>query len=143
MLLIANLLLVNGRIWTPADGRPASAGPKFFQAVAIEGDRIVAVGSNDEVTAVAPRSARRIDLKGRLVVPGFIDNHVHFIDGGMQLSRVSLRTASTPTEFASRISAYAKKAGKGTWVIGASALLGARQHSESIEEQDTDEQNRK
>jgi predicted amidohydrolase YtcJ len=108
-LVLANLILVNGKVWT---------GDAFARALAVEGNRIVAVGSNEHVEAKAPAGAERIDLKGRLVVPGFIDNHVHFIDGGFQLSRVQLRDASSPQEFARRIGEYAKKIGKGQWVLG-------------------------
>jgi predicted amidohydrolase YtcJ len=111
-LVVANLIFVNGKIWTGGQG----AG--FVQAVAVEGDRIIAAGFNEAVLAAAPRDARRIDLRGRLLIPGFIDNHTHFIDGGLQMSRVRLRDAATPEEFARRISEYAKKAGRGKWVLG-------------------------
>ena len=109
-LVLANLVLTNGKIWT-GDGA-------FAQALATEGNRIVAVGSNAHVTSKAPAGAQTIDLNGRLVVPGFIDNHVHFIDGGFQLSRVQLRDAASPEEFARRIGQYAKKTGKGKWITG-------------------------
>ncbi|HEY8849337.1 MAG TPA: amidohydrolase family protein, partial [Thermoanaerobaculia bacterium] len=110
--MIANLVLFNGKIWT---GDPDK---RFANAVAIEGNRIVAVGTNEEVTAATPRAATRVDLLGRLVVPGFIDNHVHFIDGGFELSRVQLRDAASPREFACRIGEFAKRAGQGAWVTG-------------------------
>jgi predicted amidohydrolase YtcJ len=109
-LIVANLLLLNGKVWTGDQG--------FVQAVAIEGNRIIVAGTNEAAIAAASGDARRIDLSGRLVVPGFIDNHVHFVDGGMQLSRVRLRDASTPEEFARRIAGYAKKAGRDKWVLG-------------------------
>lgn len=112
LLLVANLVLVNGKIWT------ADEKPRFVEAVAVEGNRIVAAGTTTAVLAAAPRDARRVDLGGRLVVPGFIDNHVHFLDGGFQLSQVSLRDAATPEEFARRIGEFARKAGKGTWILG-------------------------
>ncbi|HEX9162322.1 MAG TPA: amidohydrolase [Thermoanaerobaculia bacterium] len=112
-LVLANLVLVNGRIWT-GTGNP----PQFAEAVAVDGNRIVAVGTNAAVLAGAPHDARRIDLHGRLVVPGFIDNHVHFIDGGFELSRVQLRDASSPPEFARRIGEFARRAGKGAWITG-------------------------
>ncbi len=106
----AALLLTNGKIWTGDPRKP------FAQAVAMEGNRIVAVGSNADITRHP--GDRVIDLHGRLVVPGFIDNHTHFIDGGFELSRVQLRDASTQQEFARRVGEYAKKAGKGAWVTG-------------------------
>lgn len=108
--LVAALLLTNGKIWTGDPQKP------FAQAVAIEGNRIVAAGTNGEVTA--RQGDRVIDLHGHLAVPGFIDNHTHFIDGGFELSRVQLRDASSPQEFARRIGEYAKKAGSGVWVTG-------------------------
>ncbi|HUP44195.1 MAG TPA: amidohydrolase [Thermoanaerobaculia bacterium] len=112
LLVAANLVLVDGRIWTGDDSR------RFVEAVAIEGNRITATGSTAEVLAAAPRDAKRIDLRGRLVTPGFIDNHVHFVDGGLQLSRVHLRDAASPEEFARRIAGFARTAGKGAWITG-------------------------
>jgi len=111
-LLVANLILVNGKIWT---GDPSN---RFVQAVAIDGNRITAAGTNESVLAAAPRDAQKIDLKGRLAVPGFIDDHTHFIDGGFELSRVQLRDAASPQEFARRIGDFAKRAGKGAWISG-------------------------
>ena len=91
-LVFANLILVNGRIWTGDQSKP------FADAVAVEGNRIVAVGTTADIVANAPRDTQRIDLRGRLAVPGFIDDHVHFIDGGFELSRVQLRDAASPQE---------------------------------------------
>src|SRR5439155_11136445 len=88
------LILTNGKVWT---------GDNFAESVVIEGNRIVAIGGRTS----------GIDLRGRLVVPGFIDNHTHFIDGGLQLSRVQLRDAATPHEFARRIAEH-----KAAWVTG-------------------------
>jgi hypothetical protein len=109
--IFASLVLTNGKIWT---GDPER---RFVEAVAIEGDRIVAVGTTREITEAMP-AARRVDLGGRLAVPGFIDNHVHFIDGGFQLSRVQLRDAASPAEFGRRIGERAKALGPGQWVVG-------------------------
>lgn len=108
----ATLLLTNGKIWT---GDPAH---RFVQAVAMEGNRIVAAGTNEEAAKRAGAEAKVIDLHGRLAVPGFIDNHTHFVDGGFQISRVQLRTAATPAEFARRIAEYAKQSAKGAWITG-------------------------
>lgn len=108
----ADMILVNGKIWT---GDPAQ---RFVESVAISGERILAAGSTTAMRKLAGPGTRVIDLRGKLVVPGFIDNHVHFVDGGFQLSRVELRDAASPAEFASRIGEYAKKIGPGKWIIG-------------------------
>ena len=72
----ADLVLTNGKIIT-VDDRFTIA-----QAVAISRDRIVAVGTNDEINRLAAPNARRIDLRGRSVVPGLIDNHLHLLRAG-------------------------------------------------------------
>ena len=110
--ILAAVILTNGKIWTGDATRP------WAEAVAIEGNRIAAVGSSADIARIAPAGARVIDLNGRLAVPGFIDNHTHFIDGGMELSRVQLRDGKTPQEFARRIGEYAKRVGPVKWITG-------------------------
>src|SRR5688572_2737349 len=73
---VADLILSNGRIIT-VDER-FSIG----QAVAVRGDRIVAVGADQEVARLARPDARRIDLRGKAVIPGLIDNHMHLLRAG-------------------------------------------------------------
>src|SRR5438093_7359255 len=106
LTILAVVILTNGKIWT------GDAHRAWAEAVAIEGNRIVAVGSSSDIG----RNGSVINLKGRLAVPGFIDNHTHFIDSGMELSRVQLRDAKTPHEFARRIGEYAKRVGPGKWI---------------------------
>lgn len=107
-----DLILTNGKIWT---GNPSL---RFVEAVAIADDRIVATGTSEKIRGLANARTEVIDLKGRLVTPGFTDNHVHFVSGGFQLSNVQLRDASTPSEFARRIGDYAKTVPKGRWITG-------------------------
>src|SRR5258706_6939456 len=59
-----------------------------------------------------------IDAAEKLVLPGFNDAHVHFLDGSRELTNVSLKDAKTPEEFARRIAEHASKLGKGEWVLG-------------------------
>jgi len=112
ILASADLILSNGRIWTGDSQRPLA------EAVAIRGNRISAVGTNAEVMKLRAETTRVIDLRNRLVTPGFIDNHVHFISGGLQLSSVQLRDAKTPQEFARRIGEFARTLPKGRWITG-------------------------
>ncbi len=74
---VADVILTNGKIIT-VDERFTIA-----QAVAVRGDRIVAVGTSQEIARLAGPSTRRIDLRGRAVVPGLIDNHAHFMEEGV------------------------------------------------------------
>jgi predicted amidohydrolase YtcJ len=106
----ATLAIVNARIWTGDVSRP------WADAMAVNGDRITLVGSSDEVRRAG--GAEVVDAGGRLVVPGFIDSHVHFVDGGFRLASVQLRDAKTREEFVSRIKAFAATVSPGTWITG-------------------------
>jgi len=97
---VITLALVNGRIWTGNASQPDA------EAVAVAGDRIVAVGTTADIRARAAGS-EVVDLGGQFVVPGFIDSHVHFVEGGFRLTSVQLRDARTREEFVNRIKAYA------------------------------------
>jgi predicted amidohydrolase YtcJ len=79
--------------------------------------RLLAVGSDHDVVRFVGPPTRRIDLEGRLVVPGFMDAHTHFVEGGFELASVQLRDAATPEEFARRIGEFAA-AQPQQWVIG-------------------------
>lgn len=106
-----SLALVNARIWTGDSSRP------WAEALAINGERIALIGSSEEVKQVAGK-AQVIDAGGRLIVPGFIDSHVHFILGGFRLASVQLRDATTREEFVARIKAFAATVPEGTWITG-------------------------
>jgi len=104
------LAVVNARVWTGDDRR------RWADALLTAGERIVAVGSSAEVMKRAGGRPRVIDAGGRLVVPGFIDAHIHFLAGGQGLSSVQLRDAATPEEFVRRIADYARSCPRGTWI---------------------------
>ena len=107
---VAALAIVNARVWTGDPRRP------WADAVLVRGDRIEAVGSSAEVKKRAG-SARVVDAKGMMLAPGFVDAHVHFLDGGFALSSVQLRDARTRAEFVERIGAFAKTVPAGTWIL--------------------------
>jgi len=108
---VITLALVNGRIWTGNASQPDA------EAVAVAVDRIVAVGTTADIRARAAGS-EVMDLGGQFVVPGFIDSHVHFVEGGFRLTSVQLRDARTREEFVNRIKAYAATVPAGTWIVG-------------------------
>jgi len=108
----ADMVIVHGKVWTVDAQRPRA------EAVATQGARIVAVGSDVEIARWIGPTTKKIDAQGKSVLPGFIDSHVHFSSGGGEISGVQLRDANTPQEFARRIGEHAKKLPKGEWMHG-------------------------
>jgi predicted amidohydrolase YtcJ len=106
-----DLILSNGKIITVDDQF------SIAQAVAVRGDRIVAVGTNPEITRLAGPNTRRIDLRGRAVVPGLIDNHAHFQEEGAYWTlELRLDGVDSRKEALEMIRARAKSRGPGAWV---------------------------
>jgi len=105
------LAIVNARVWTGDRAAP------WAEAIAVRGEQIVAVGTNHEIRRLAA-GVTPVDAAGRLVVPGFIDTHVHFVDGGFRLASVQLRDARTRNELVGRIQAFARTVPAGTWITG-------------------------
>ncbi|HZI20972.1 MAG TPA: amidohydrolase [Gemmatimonadales bacterium] len=109
----ADLVVTGGMVWTGLSrGRPG------LGAVAVRGDKILAVGDSAQVTRYIGANTRLVRANGGLVTPGFTDGHTHFIDGGFQLASVDLRDAQTPAEFTRRIKEYAKARKPGEWILG-------------------------
>jgi predicted amidohydrolase YtcJ len=108
------LLVTNATVRTLDPARPLA------EAVAIAGNRIVAVGRTRDLAKLAGRRTRVIDARKQLVLPGFNDAHVHFLLGGFSLTEVDLRTAATPEEFSQRIAAQAEQQPAGAWILGGS-----------------------
>ena len=106
-----SLVLTHGKIFT-ADSRGTLA-----QAVAIDGERIIAVGTNAEIAA-RYEAARTVNLNGQLVTPGFNDAHLHFLNGGLSLLRVELVGAATLAEAKRRIAEKARELPAGAWILG-------------------------
>jgi Predicted metal-dependent hydrolase with the TIM-barrel fold len=109
--LAADLVVTHARVWTGNPAQPSAA------AVAVIGDRIVDVGSDDEIDRWRDARTTVVDAEERRIVPGFNDAHVRMFDGGSDLEDVDLRDAGTATEFARRINERAK-AKPGEWILG-------------------------
>lgn len=108
----ASLILAGGTVWTGDPSRPRA------EAIAIADDRILAVGSTEEIRRLASQETRVIELRGRLVVPGFIDAHVHLFAGGDELLAPDLRSARSEAEFARRVGKAASRLPAGAWITG-------------------------
>ncbi len=96
----------NATIWTGTDD--------VASVFAVKDGRIAYLGNDQSINFVAKAN---VDLGGRFVMPGFIDNHVHFFEGGAGLASVQLRDAKTPEAFSERIVDYAKSLPDGRWVL--------------------------
>ena len=108
----ATFILRNAKIWTGDERQPTA------EAVAVIGDEIVRVGTDREIDALRGRDTVVRDLGGKLVLPGFNDSHLHFVDAGRNLLSVKLRDADSPAELARRIGDFARNLPKGEWIQG-------------------------
>ncbi|MGB6075625.1 MAG: amidohydrolase, partial [Candidatus Acidiferrales bacterium] len=108
----ADLVLTNGDVYTVDSARPRA------QAIAIRGEKIVAVGPSDEIHAWIGPQTRVIDLHGRFAMPGFNDAHVHLASAGMAKLTVNFEGAKSLAEFQQRIRAALKNYRPGEWITG-------------------------
>lgn len=107
-----DFLLLNGRIWTGNPDYP------WAEALAAANGKITAVGTVDSLKTEAGPHTKILDAGGRLVLPGFIDNHTHFVTGGFHLLSVNLRGSHSPDDLACRIAEKAKNLPSGHWITG-------------------------
>ncbi len=108
----ADLIVTNARIYT------VNAKQKWAEALAVRGDQIVAVGDGKKIDTFRGSSTKVIDAGDRLLLPGFVDCHIHFMDGALGLTRVDLNEAGTVVEIQKRVKAYAEAHPKEPWIQG-------------------------
>jgi predicted amidohydrolase YtcJ len=108
----SDLLLTHARAFTANPARPAA------EAVAVQGSRIVFVGSSAEAAAWRGPATRVIDCGGRTLLPGFIDSHFHLLWGSLELSDIQLAEAHDWPTAANLIRAYAAKHPDQAWLVG-------------------------
>src|SRR5687767_15124314 len=103
---MAGLVLLNGRVFTARPGEPPFSG-----GVAMAGDRIVAVGGEAALRAMAPPDARYLDMEGRSILPGFVDAHHHLAFTGAELAAVDARYPGVASiaDLVARIAAAAER----------------------------------
>ncbi|MGB5576421.1 MAG: amidohydrolase [Woeseiaceae bacterium] len=127
----ASLILTNARVYTLAWGEPAPDGSLMpdaphdesgwhpdAEAIAIQGDTILFVGSNLEAMNFKSESSRVIDLAGATVIPGLVDSHTHVFGLGALLDQVNLIGVATEEEAVALIVERAKSVPKGDWIVG-------------------------
>ncbi len=107
----ADLIIENAVIWT------GNMEHIQAEAMAIRGDSILAIGSNDDIRKYKGEHTEVKNMAGKFVSPGFIDAHVHLMMGGNALLSVELRDAATREEFIKRIADYAKTLEPGSWIL--------------------------
>ena len=108
----ADVVLYNGDVHTMDAATPRA------RAIAIAGNRVLAVGSDAEIRALLAPGGRAVDLLGRTVVPGFTDAHLHFMSYGLSLKQIDLAQVPTLEEALARVAARAATTPAGQWLLG-------------------------
>jgi predicted amidohydrolase YtcJ len=108
----ADTIVLHGRVYTENAKQP------WAQAVAIRGAKIVAVGGDAEIEKMRAVGTKVIDAAGRLVLPGFVDSHIHFMDGSLSLGRVNLEGAKDASDIQQRLREYASNHSGDGWILG-------------------------
>ena len=97
----ANFVLTNGRIYTVNEDQP------WAQAVAVDGNKIVYVGDNDGAKAFVGAGTESLDLEGRLVLPGFVESHIHLMLGAATSSGLTLTMTDSIDDVQRKLKEYA------------------------------------
>jgi predicted amidohydrolase YtcJ len=108
----ADTIVVHGRVYTENPKQP------WAQAVAIRGSKIVAVGDDPEIERMRGMGTKVINAGGKLVLPGFVDCHIHFFEGSIKLSWVHLEDAKDLSDIRTKLSAHAAQYPGDGWILG-------------------------
>lgn len=120
----ADIIFAHANVYTGAVAAPASLGSTSLsstqrgEAIAVLGDRILAVGTREEIAKLKGPQTKVIDLGGHFVMPGFNDAHMHLASAGLEKLNVNMVGAKTLDEFRDRLRAKVEAAGPGDWVVG-------------------------
>jgi predicted amidohydrolase YtcJ len=108
----ADLLILNGKVYSASNAAP------FHEAVAIRGNTIASVGRSADLERLRGPNTEVIDARGRAVVPGFNDSHVHFLSGSLGLQHVDLANITSLREIQDKIRGFAAARPNQPWVRG-------------------------
>src|SRR5215813_3556616 len=108
----ADLVLRGGRAYL------VDAARSWAEAVAVAGGRIVAVGTDAEVSGLIGQGTEVIDLAGRMLLPGFIDSHVHTSAGGLERTRCDLSELHSVDAYLAAVRRYAERHPDAAWITG-------------------------
>jgi predicted amidohydrolase YtcJ len=114
----ADVIFTHGNVYTGVVDSSSLGAGKRAEGIAVRGDRILAVGTRDEVLKTKGPDTKIVDLEGHFVMPGFNDAHLHLASGGFQKLNVDETGAKTLDEFRERLRARVQTAGPGEWVVG-------------------------
>jgi predicted amidohydrolase YtcJ len=109
---VADLIVVHGRVYT------VNAKHPWARAVAVRSGKIVAVGDDAEIDKLRSPGTKVIDAAGHLVLPGFVDSHIHFLDGSLSLGRVNLEGAKDPAGIQQKLREYVAQHPGAGWILG-------------------------
>ena len=112
----ADAIYIHGNVYTGMPMGASLGGVRREQAIAVRGDRVIAVGSNDEILKLKGPETNVIELGGKFVMPGFNDAHTHLAEGGFEKLTVNLVGVKSLDEFRERIRAKAEKAEPNAWI---------------------------
>jgi predicted amidohydrolase YtcJ len=107
-----DLILLNGHIRTLDSQRPQA------RAIGIRGGQIIAVGENDAIAALAGQKTERVELNGRLAIPGFMDSHFHFYDWAMGRQQLDLARVNSLDELLDQVALTAGRLPQKKWILG-------------------------
>ncbi len=109
---LADAVVLHGKVYT------LNARQPWAEAVAIRAGKIVAVGSDAEIEKLRGAGTKVVDARGRMVLPGFVDCHIHFLDGALSLGRANLEGAKDAADIQQRLREYAARHPGNDWVLG-------------------------
>jgi predicted amidohydrolase YtcJ len=114
----ADVIFTHGNVFTGVLDSSSLGAGKRAEAIAVRGDRILAVGARDEIEKLKGPDTKIVDLGGHFVMPGFNDAHLHLAHAGEEKVNVNLVGVKSLEEFRERIRAKVEKAAPAEWVIG-------------------------